>query len=116
MCYRLCYRAGREPSLQPLLIRPFILSHAIEQHCRAHRDGLSWPTLNVELDDAAGRRLHLRLATKPSDEQKRIYRTLGLNEQPLEPKQYLAIRYTDRLSEAGFLPSVGSAAIPKTTQ
>ena len=27
---------------------------------------------------------------------------------PLEPKQYLSIRYTDRLGEAGIEPSVGS--------
>jgi transposase InsO family protein len=27
---------------------------------------------------------------------------------PLEPKQYLAIRYTDRLAAAGIEPSVGS--------
>jgi transposase InsO family protein len=27
---------------------------------------------------------------------------------PLEPKQYLAIRYTERLLEAGIEPSVGS--------
>ena len=27
---------------------------------------------------------------------------------PLEPKQYLSIRYTDRLAEMGIAPSVGS--------
>ena len=27
---------------------------------------------------------------------------------PLEPKQYLSIRYTERLAEAGIEPSVGS--------
>ena len=27
---------------------------------------------------------------------------------PVEPKQYLALRYTDRLAEAGIEPSVGS--------
>ena len=27
---------------------------------------------------------------------------------PVEPKQYLALRYTDRLAEAGVEPSVGS--------
>jgi hypothetical protein len=29
-------------------------------------------------------------------------------QRPLEPKQYVSIRYTDRLSEAGIEPSVGS--------
>ena len=27
---------------------------------------------------------------------------------PLEPKQYLALRYTERLADAGVEPSVGS--------
>jgi transposase InsO family protein len=28
--------------------------------------------------------------------------------QPVEPRQYLSIRYTERLAEAGIVPSVGS--------
>ena len=74
-------------------ILAYHLLHAIEQHCRAHEDERSWPTLNteldthralsVELDDAAGRRHHLRLATKPTEEQKRIYHMLDLSDQPL---------------------------------
>ena len=80
-------------------ILAYHLLHAIEQHCRAHGDERSWPTLNaeldthraltVELDDAAGRRHHLRLATRPTEEQKRIYRMLGLSEQPLRTRRYV---------------------------
>jgi hypothetical protein len=35
---------------------------------------------------------------------------------PLEPKQYLAIRYTDRLAEAGAVTSVGSRGDSFDTQ
>jgi hypothetical protein len=34
---------------------------------------------------------------------------------PLEPAQYLSIRYTERLAEAGIAPSVGSVATATTT-
>jgi len=80
-------------------ILAYHLLHAIEQLCRAHGDERSWPTLKaeldthraltVELDDAAGRRHHLRLATRPTEEQKRIYRMLGLSEQPLRARRYV---------------------------
>ena len=80
-------------------ILAYHLLHAIEQYCRAHGDERSWPTLNaeldthraltVELDDAAGRRHHLRLATRPTAQQTRIYRMLGLSEQPLRTRRYV---------------------------
>jgi len=37
-------------------------------------------------------------------------------QRPLEPKQYLAIRYTERLAEAGVVASVGSKGDSYDTQ
>ena len=75
------------------------LLHAAEHCLRSHGDHRSWPTiveqlethraLTVELDDEAGRRHHLRLATKPTEEQKEIYRMLGLSANPLPKRRYV---------------------------
>jgi transposase len=90
---------GRSDAHIFISILAYHLLHAVEQLCRANGDNRSWPTLNGELDthraltvefgDAAGRRHHLRLATKPTEEQKRIYRMLGLSEQPLRTRRYV---------------------------
>ena len=81
-------------------ILAYHLLHTIEQLCAAHGDSRSWPTLNAELDthraltvqidDASGRRHHLRLATKPTEAQRHIYRMLGLGEHPLRTRHYVA--------------------------
>ena len=80
-------------------ILAYHLLHTIEQLCRAHGDERSWPTLNaeldthraltVEMDDATGRRHHLRLATRPTESQKQIYRMLGMSDCPLRTRRYV---------------------------
>jgi transposase len=81
-------------------ILAYHLLHAIEQKLLAHGDHRSWPTINeelsthraltVELEDADQRMHHIRLATKPTEKQKKIYATLGLATKPLPTKRYVA--------------------------
>jgi len=79
-------------------ILAYHLLHAIEQMLLAHGDHRSWPTLNEELEthrmltisvkDSAGRKHHIRVATRPTETQRRIYRTLNLNEK-MPSKRYI---------------------------
>ena len=81
-------------------ILAYHLLHTIEHLRAAHGDSRSWPTLNAELDthraltvqmdDASGRRHHLRLATRPTEAQKQIYRMLRLSDHPLRTRHYVA--------------------------
>ena len=76
------------------------LLHTIEQQLLSHGDHRSWPTINeelqthrvltVEVPDGQGRLHHIRVATRPTVEQKKIYRMLGLSSQPLPTKRYVA--------------------------
>lgn len=76
------------------------LLHTIEQLLLSHGDHRSWPTVNEELEthrvltvevpDGQGRLHHIRVATRPTVEQKEIYRMLGLSPLPLPTKRYVA--------------------------
>ncbi|TVQ40893.1 MAG: hypothetical protein EA384_01655 [Spirochaetaceae bacterium] len=75
------------------------LLHTIEQLCRVHGDQRSWPTLSaeldtrqavtVEMDDASGRRHHLRLVTKQTESQKQIYRLPGMSDCTPRTRRYV---------------------------
>ncbi|MEW5815071.1 MAG: IS1634 family transposase [Spirochaetota bacterium] len=75
------------------------LLHTIEQLLLAHDDHRSWPTINDELEthraltaevpDGIGRVHHIRVATRATEEQKKIYRMLGLSTKPLRTKRYV---------------------------
>jgi transposase len=80
-------------------ILAYHLLHAVEQMLLAHGDHRSWPTVNDELQthrmltisvkDAAGRNHHIRVATRPTQTQRQIYRMLKLNEKPMPTKRYV---------------------------
>ncbi len=75
------------------------LLHTIEQLLLAQEDHRSWPTINDELEthraltvavpDRADRVHHLRVATRATEAQKKIYRMLGLSAKPLRTKRYV---------------------------
>jgi transposase len=80
-------------------ILAYHLLHAVEQMLLAHGDHRSWPTLNDELEthrmltisvkDSGGNNHHIRVATRPNQTQRQIYRTLNLSEKPMPTKRYV---------------------------
>lgn len=83
-----------------LSVLAYHLLHAIEQRLLSHGDHRSWPAikdeleshrlLTVEVPDGSNRLHHIRLATRPTEEQKSIYRMLALSPTPLPTKRYVA--------------------------